>query len=97
MNHSYHIYGLVVVLHSQLFAGVTLMILPKFDLKQFLSYTAQYKIDIHYIVPPMAVLLVKSPDAQNADLSSMRDIMVSCNYQCFTLLLIDRFRLALLL
>lgn len=44
---SYHIYGLVVVLHSQLYAGVTLLVLPKFDLTQFLSATAKYRVDIH--------------------------------------------------
>ena len=90
--YSYHIYGLVVVLHSQIYAGVTLIVLPKFDLTQFLTITAKYKVDVHCkspfsdssirlcsgidIVPPMAVMLVKSPEAQKADLSPIKEIMV---------------------
>jgi len=72
----YHIYGLVVVLHSQLFANVTLIVLPKFEFSLFLSLIPKYKVDLFYIVPPMAVMLVKSPEAQKADLTSMRDIMI---------------------
>ena len=93
ISQSYHIFGLVVVLHAQLFAGVSLIVLPKFDLKLFLKYTAQYRVDIHCVsaafhskikfanayaglVPPIAVLLVKSPEAAKADLSSMKDIKI---------------------
>ena len=49
--YSYHIYGLVVVLHSQIYAGVTLIVLPKFDLTQFLTITAKYKVDVHCRCP----------------------------------------------
>jgi len=72
----YHIYGLVVVLHSNLFARCAIIILPKFELGKFCQLTDKYRVDWHYLVPPMVVLLTKSPEARKYDLSAMRNIMV---------------------
>ncbi|KAL1661702.1 hypothetical protein GGF50DRAFT_104963 [Schizophyllum commune] len=71
----YHIYGLVVVTHFFLFCGITLVVVPKFSLADWLDSIERHKITHMCVVPPQIVLLNKHPAAQGRDYSHVRFIM----------------------
>ncbi|CAK5280617.1 unnamed protein product [Mycena citricolor] len=68
----YHIYGLVVTLHYMLFAGVTLVVVPKFNFTEFLESIVKYKVNQLLLVPPQIVLLCKHPASKKYDLSHVK-------------------------
>ncbi|KAF7347624.1 4-coumarate--CoA ligase-like 1 [Mycena venus] len=68
----YHIYGLVVVLHYMLFAGLSLVVIPKFDFTKFLESVVRHKITHLFLVPPQIVLLCKHPAVKNYNLSHVK-------------------------
>ncbi|KAF9883239.1 hypothetical protein FE257_003833 [Aspergillus nanangensis] len=68
----YHIYGLVCLLHFSMYAGVELVVMPKFDLEKFCSYIQSMKITLAPVVPPVLLLLGKHPAVSKYDLSSLR-------------------------
>jgi len=70
----FHIYGLVVVLNMGLHLGATIVIMPRFDLEQFLSQIQEYRVTLSHIVPPIVLKLAKEPVVDNYDLSSLRMI-----------------------
>lgn len=57
----YHIYGLVVILHTEVHMGNTIVLMPAFDLEKFLNATVTYKISKMFLVPPLVVRLTKDP------------------------------------
>ncbi|KAF7291670.1 Phenylacetyl-CoA ligase [Mycena chlorophos] len=73
----YHIYGLVVNLHFMLYAGISVVIVPKFNFEGMLKSIVRYKITHLFIVPPQAVLLCKHPAmaSYTGKLNSVRVIM----------------------
>src|SRR3989475_2817914 len=70
----FHIYGLVVVLNMGLHLGSTIVIMPRFDLKQFLEAIQKYRVTLSHIVPPIVLKLAKDPMIDDYDLSSLRMI-----------------------
>ncbi|ORY82081.1 phenylacetyl-CoA ligase [Protomyces lactucae-debilis] len=58
----FHIYGLVVIMHTEILVGNTVCMVPKFDLNNFLDCTEKYKISIMFLVPPLVVRLTKDPE-----------------------------------
>ncbi|KAJ7751240.1 amp dependent CoA ligase [Mycena maculata] len=68
----FHIYGLVVTLHYMLFAGLSLVVIPKFDFTEFLESIVKYKITHLFLVPPQIVLLCKHPAVKKYDLSRVK-------------------------
>jgi len=70
----FHIYGLVVVLNMGLHLGATIVIMPRFDLEQFLESIQKYRITLSHIVPPIVLKLAKDPTIDDYDLSSLRMI-----------------------
>ncbi|KAJ7161330.1 phenylacetyl-CoA ligase [Mycena crocata] len=68
----FHIYGLVVVLHYMLFAGVSLVVIPKFNFTEFLESIVRYRITHLFLVPPQIVLFCKHPAVKNYDLSGVK-------------------------
>ncbi|KAJ6575367.1 amp dependent CoA ligase [Mycena capillaripes] len=68
----FHIYGLVVVLHYMLFAGLSLVVVPKFNFTEFLESIVRHKITHLFLVPPQIVLLCKHPATKNYDLSHVK-------------------------
>jgi acyl-CoA synthetase (AMP-forming)/AMP-acid ligase II len=68
----FHIYGLVVVLNMGLHLGATIVMMPRFDLEQFLSLIEQYRVTLSHIVPPILLKLAKDPVVDNYDLSSLK-------------------------
>src|SRR2546421_8282589 len=70
----FHIYGLVVVLNMGLHKGATVVIMPRFDLEQFLSLIQKYRITLSHIVPPIVLQLAQNPIIAKYDLSSLKMI-----------------------
>ncbi|CAE6424517.1 unnamed protein product [Rhizoctonia solani] len=72
----FHIYGLIVVTHFNIFAGLPLVIIPKFNFEEMLKSIVKYQITHLYLVPPQVVLFVKHPAAKRYDLSHCHFCMV---------------------
>jgi len=71
----FHIYGMTVLLNAGLHARATLVILPRFDLAEFLETIQRHRISFAFIAPPVAVALAKHPHVDQYDLSSLRTIV----------------------
>ncbi|CAO3608813.1 unnamed protein product [Cunninghamella blakesleeana] len=67
----YHIYGLTMLFGS-FYRGFKLVVMSRFDLPLFLELIQKHRVTVANIVPPIAVLLAKSPIVKNYDLSSVR-------------------------
>ncbi|KAF9566127.1 phenylacetyl-CoA ligase [Agrocybe pediades] len=68
----FHIYGLVVIMHYTLYAGASIVVMPKFNFTQFLDSISRHKISHLYVVPPQVVLLCKHPASQGRDFSHVK-------------------------
>ncbi|MDT5188780.1 MAG: hypothetical protein QOI28_1031 [Mycobacterium sp.] len=71
----FHIYGMTVLLNAALHARAQLVIMPSFDLSEFLGNIADRRCTHAFIAPPVAVALAKHPLIERFDLSSLRCIM----------------------
>jgi acyl-CoA synthetase (AMP-forming)/AMP-acid ligase II len=71
----FHIYGMTVLLNAALHARARLVIMPSFDLADFLGNIANYRCTCAFIAPPVAVALAKHPLVDSHDLSSLQSIM----------------------
>ena len=71
----FHIYGMTVLLNAALHARARLVIMPSFDLGEFLGNIANHKCTIAFIAPPVAVALAKHPLIDEYDLSSLNTVM----------------------
>ncbi|KAF8755494.1 acetyl-CoA synthetase [Rhizoctonia solani] len=65
----FHIYGLVFVTHFGLFAGLPMVVIPKFNFVDMLKSIVNYRITHLSLVPPQVVLFCKHPAANQFDLS----------------------------
>lgn len=68
----FHIYGLVILLHRPLQVGATVVVLPRFDLAQFLRTIQDHRIEGLVVAPPIVLALAKHPLVDEFDLSSIR-------------------------
>lgn len=57
-----HIYGLVMIAHCAVWRGHSIIILPKFELKQCLRVIQNYSINTLFLVPPIIILMMKNPE-----------------------------------
>jgi acyl-CoA synthetase (AMP-forming)/AMP-acid ligase II len=71
----FHIYGQTVIMNQGLWAGATIVTMPRFDLEQFLDLLERHAVTRAYVVPPIALALAKHPAVEGRDLSSLRTIM----------------------
>ena len=55
-----HIYGMVPILHSSLYVGATLVVLPQFEPEVFLSTLAKFRVNKAHLVPPIILFLAKA-------------------------------------
>ncbi|KIW71397.1 hypothetical protein PV04_03571 [Phialophora macrospora] len=70
-----HIYALIVICHASTYQGDQVVILPRFDLNNYLSAIQNYKINTLYIVPPIIIAMVKNRElTKKYDLSSVTSI-----------------------
>jgi acyl-CoA synthetase (AMP-forming)/AMP-acid ligase II len=68
----FHIYGLTVLMNLPLRLGVTVVVLPKFELQQFLTVLDEQKITRAFVAPPIVLALAKHPAVDGVDLSSLK-------------------------
>ncbi|KAI9843009.1 MAG: hypothetical protein M1838_002895 [Thelocarpon superellum] len=68
----YHIYGLTCQIHQALYRGMFLAVMAKFDLERFCQNIQSLQIAFLYVVPPVVLMLGKSPIVDKYDLSSVR-------------------------
>ncbi|MGH7291164.1 MAG: AMP-binding protein, partial [Myxococcota bacterium] len=71
----FHIYGMTVLLNAALHARARLVIMPSFDLGEFLDNIQKHRCTYVFIAPPVAVALAKHPVVDSYDLSSLRNVM----------------------
>ncbi len=71
----FHIYGMTVLLNAALHARARLVIMPSFDLGEFLANIAEHRCTVAFIAPPVAVALAKHPLVDSYDLSSLDVVM----------------------
>jgi acyl-CoA synthetase (AMP-forming)/AMP-acid ligase II len=70
-----HIYGLIVICQVSVYRGDQVIVLPKFDIAQYLTSIARFKINTLYIVPPIIIAMVKNQETlKKFDLSSVKAI-----------------------
>lgn len=70
-----HIYGLNLYMCQCLIWGTTVVVMPKFDLDNYLGCVQKYQPDELALVPPIALMIVKDERVSKYDLSSVRRIM----------------------
>ena len=70
----YHIYG-AMIMGSSIAAGLTQVIMERFELEPSLRLTEQHKITIYYAVPPIFIALANYPDLEKFNLKSIRFMM----------------------
>jgi acyl-CoA synthetase (AMP-forming)/AMP-acid ligase II len=71
----FHIYGMTVLLNAALYARARLVVMPRFDLVEFLENIQNHKVTYAFIAPPVAVALAKHPIVDNYDLSSLHTML----------------------
>ena len=57
----FHIYAMMVILNWILRNGASIVILPRFDLEQFLAVLSRHRVTIAHVVPPIVLALAKHP------------------------------------
>ncbi|MEV0261623.1 4-coumarate--CoA ligase family protein [Streptomyces sp. NPDC050617] len=71
----FHIYGLTALMNAPLRRGATVVVLPRFDVGQFLSAIEKYQVNGVYVAPPIVLALAKHPAATGYDLSSLEYVV----------------------
>lgn len=71
----FHIYGMNVILNFSIYKGTTMVVLPRFELEQFLETLQNYEITRAHLVPPIILALAKHPVVDHYDLSKLELIM----------------------
>jgi acyl-CoA synthetase (AMP-forming)/AMP-acid ligase II len=71
----HHIYGFNVVLNLSLHAGATVVVLPRFDVEEFLRAVQDHSVTTAFVVPPIVRTLAHHPLVERYDLGSLRYIM----------------------
>lgn len=68
----FHVFAMTTIMNLGLYWGMTLVLLPKFDLKQLLKTITKVKPTVMPGVPTMYAAIMNSPDVGNYDLSSLK-------------------------
>ncbi|GAA2353491.1 AMP-dependent synthetase [Catellatospora methionotrophica] len=68
----FHIYGLTVLMNMALSKGATLVVLPRFDLAEFLTAMQDQRVSRAFVAPPIVLALAKHPLVDQYDLSALR-------------------------
>ncbi|MFC9687055.1 AMP-binding protein [Kribbella sp. NPDC056951] len=68
----FHIYGQSVLMNLPFRFGVTVVVLPKFELQQFLTTLDEQKITRAFVAPPIVLALAKHPAVDGVDLSALK-------------------------
>jgi acyl-CoA synthetase (AMP-forming)/AMP-acid ligase II len=71
----FHIYGMTVLLNAVLRARARLVMMPSFDLEEFLGHIQDHKVTVAFIAPPVAVALAKHPLVDKYNTSTLRAVL----------------------
>lgn len=71
----FHIFGMNVLMMSQMYLGCKMVTMPYFKPDLFLKVLVDYKGTSLFVVPPMAVFLGKHPSVTPAHLASLKSIV----------------------
>jgi len=71
----FHLFGLAIAVNLGPSLGVRSVVLPRFDLCQFLQVAQDYRVTRAYLVPPMVLALAKHPVVDDYDLSALKTIV----------------------
>ncbi|MFC6157883.1 AMP-binding protein [Kribbella jiaozuonensis] len=70
----FHIYGLSVLMNLPLRLGATVVVLPKFELQQFLTTLDEQRITRAFVAPPVVLALAKHPAVDGVNLSALKHV-----------------------
>ncbi len=70
----FHIYGLTVIVLMGIWAGATLVVMPKFELGAYLDLVARHRATMLHVVPPVVVAFAKHPAVEGRDFSFLRKL-----------------------
>lgn len=70
----FHVFGLAIVLYSQLRRGNALVCMKKFDFEMMLMAVEKYRVTRLWLVPPIILALAKQSVVKKYDLSSLDQI-----------------------
>ncbi|MCE3551563.1 long-chain fatty acid--CoA ligase [Pseudonocardia sp. RS11V-5] len=68
----FHVFGLTCGLNAAVVAGSTLTLIPRFDPSKALQVVGRDKVTVFEGVPTMYAAMLHSPDADGADMASLR-------------------------
>jgi acyl-CoA synthetase (AMP-forming)/AMP-acid ligase II len=68
----FHIYGMVVIMMLGVAGGGTIVVMPRFEMQEFLTNVQRYRATVLPLVPPIVLGLAKHPAVAQFDLSSVR-------------------------
>jgi acyl-CoA synthetase (AMP-forming)/AMP-acid ligase II len=71
----FHIYGMTVLMNVALRKGATVVVLPRFDLAQFIDVLEQHRITRAYVAPPVVLAMAKHPAFEGRDFSSLTFVL----------------------
>jgi acyl-CoA synthetase (AMP-forming)/AMP-acid ligase II len=71
----FHIYGMTALMNLPLQYGATVVVLPRFDLAQFLAALEQQRITKVFVAPPVVLALAKHPAVDGHDLSAVDSVV----------------------
>jgi acyl-CoA synthetase (AMP-forming)/AMP-acid ligase II len=71
----FHIYGMTVLMNVALRKGATVVVLPRFDLAQFIDVLEQHRITRAYVAPPVVLAMAKHPAFEGRDFSALTFIL----------------------
>ncbi len=70
----FHITGMVVVMNSAIYRGVTQIVMPRWDRRQAADAIPRYRVTHWTNIPTMVIDLMAMPGIEQVDLSSLRNI-----------------------
>ncbi|MFJ4921027.1 AMP-binding protein [Streptomyces sp. NPDC088725] len=68
-------YGLTALMNAPLRQGATVVVLPRFELEQFLWAIDKYRVSGLYVTPPIVLALARHPSVERYDLSSLEYVL----------------------
>jgi acyl-CoA synthetase (AMP-forming)/AMP-acid ligase II len=70
----FHIYGLTILVFMSLWAGATVVVMPKFELAAYLELVERHRATLLHVVPPVVVAFAKHPLLAGRDFSFVRKL-----------------------
>jgi acyl-CoA synthetase (AMP-forming)/AMP-acid ligase II len=70
----FHIYGLTVIVLMGIWAGVTIVVTPRFELEAYLNLVTRHRATMLHVVPPVVVAFAKHPSVAGRDFSFVRKV-----------------------